>query len=119
MTPRRYKTALYEVDRYFRTAVRLQVGLAVIIFLAGLTVAILAYVLGPEGSDLKLIESLGGLLVSSLSAFPVKELLEVQRKKSSIKSVSSQLDDLIREKEDSVDLASMEKLFNHMLQFMS
>lgn len=119
MTPRRYKAALDEVDGYFRTAVRLHLGLAVLIFVVGLTVAILAYTLGPEGSDLKLIESLGGLLVSSLSAFPVKELLEIQKKKSSIKSVSRQLDDLIGGKEQTVDLASMEKLFNHILQFMS
>ena len=70
MTPQRYKAALSEVDSYFQTAVRLHLGLAILIFVIGLTVAILAYVLGPEGSDLKLIESLGGLLVSSLSAIP-------------------------------------------------
>lgn len=119
MTPQRYRNALSQVDGYYRTAMRLHVGLALLIFIVGLTVALLAFLLGPEGSDVKLIESLGGLLVSSLSAFPIKELLAIRKKKISISSISNQLDEFVSRETHAVDIASVEKLFNHILQFMS
>ena len=119
MTPQRYRNALAEVEGYYRTAMRLHVGLALVAFTVGLVVALLAFFLGPEGSDVKLIESLGGLLVSSLAAFPIKELLTIRKKKISISSISNQLEEFVSRDTNSIDIASVEKLFNHILQFMS